>query len=92
MSVVVRVAKAVAVLMIATFFVALGAGGSVYLWQAIRLHYSWQVELAEARDQGRLTEDEYIARMRERSFTKALMSPAIVWKKVREKGALSLPR
>ncbi|MFQ6023196.1 MAG: hypothetical protein ACE5NW_10785 [Acidiferrobacterales bacterium] len=72
--------KGVACFSVAIFFVALGAVGSTYLWQAKMLHYTWQAELGEARAKGRLTEDEYIAQSQERSYMKALMSPSKVWK------------
>jgi hypothetical protein len=87
-----RVAKGVAFFGVTTFFVVLGAGGSLYLWHASRLHNVWQEELAEARGQGRLTEDEYIAQAQARSYARALMSPSKVWKKVTEKGVLHLSK
>ncbi len=76
----VRAVKAIAFLVVAASLVAFGAIGSTYLWQAKKLHYSWQLELGEARSKGRITEDEYIARIQERSYMKALMSPKLVWK------------
>lgn len=75
-----RAVKTVAFLLVSAFFVALGAVGSTYMWYAKQLHHSWQLELGEARAKGRITEDEYIARSHERSYTKALMSPSQVWK------------
>ena len=87
-----RVAKSVAFLAVSAFFVMLGAGGSLYAWHASRLHNVWQAELTEARARGRLTEDEYIARAQERSYTKALLSPVSVWEKMTEKGVLHLSR
>ncbi len=91
-SLVARVAKGVAFLSVATFFVLLGAGGSLYLWHASRLHDAWLEALTEARTQGRLTEDEYIAQAQERSYTRALMSPSKVWKKATEKGVLHVSK
>jgi hypothetical protein len=76
-----RGAKAVVFLIVAVFFVVLGLVGSTYLWHAKQLHYAWQAELDEARTQGRLTEDEYIAQSEEHSYMRALMSPSKVWKK-----------
>lgn len=75
-----RAVKAATFLLVAAFFVALGTVGSTYLWYAKQLHYSWQLELGEARAKGRITEEEYIARSQERSYMKALMSPSKVWK------------
>ena len=74
-----RVGKGVAFVIVVIFFVALGAGGFTYLWQAKKLQYTWQVELDQARTQGRLTEDQYIAQLRAHSYTKALLSPAQVF-------------
>lgn len=74
-----RTVKAVAFLLMAAFLVALGAVGSTYMLHAKQLHYSWQLELGEARAKGRITEEEYIARSQERSYVKALMSPSEVW-------------
>jgi hypothetical protein len=79
-SVVARAAKGMAFLMVAIFFVTLGAVGSIYLWQAKQLHHTWQAELSEARAKGRLTENEYVAQSQERNYMKALMSPSKVWK------------
>ena len=73
-----RAAKGITFVVVVIFFVALGAGGFTYLWQAKKLQYSWQVELDQARTQGRLTEDQYIAELRAHSYTKALLSPAQV--------------
>lgn len=92
LSLVARVAKGVAFIVVTTFFVLLGAGGSLYLWQAHRLQLAWQAELDEARAQRRLTEDQYMAQLQERSFEKALMSPSKVWQKITEKGVLHLSR
>ena len=75
-----RAVKTVAFLLVAAFFVALGAVGSTYMWYAKQLHHAWQLELGEARAKGRLSEDEYIVRSHERSYMKALMSPSQVWK------------
>lgn len=75
-----RAVKAVAFFLVAAFFVALGAVGSTYMYHAKLLHYSWQLELGEARTKGRITEEEYIAQSQERSYMKALMSPSKVWK------------
>lgn len=82
-SLVVRAAKGIILVLIMIFFVALGAGGFTYLWQAKKLHHAWQAELDQARTQGRLTEDEYIAQLRAHSYTKALMSPAELWERYR---------
>jgi uncharacterized protein YdbL (DUF1318 family) len=79
-SVVVRAAKGIAFVIVVISFVVLGAGGLTYLWQAKKLHHAWQAELNEARTQGRLTEDQYIAQLRAHSYTKALMSPTQVLK------------
>lgn len=73
-----RAVKGVIFVVVVIFFVALGAGGFAYLWQAKKLQHTWQVELDQARTQGRLTEDEYIARLRAHSYTKALLSPVQV--------------
>jgi ribose 1,5-bisphosphokinase PhnN len=70
-----RAAKTVVFAFVVIFFVALGAGGFAYLWQAKKLQYTWQAELDKARTQGRLTEDQYIAQLRSHSYTKALLSP-----------------
>lgn len=70
-----RAAKAVVFVFVVIFFVALGAGGFTYLWQAKKLQHTWQLELDQARTQGRLTEDQYIAQLRAHSYTKALLSP-----------------
>lgn len=79
LSLLARTAKGVAFVVVVIFFVTLGAGGLTYLWQAKKLHYAWQVELDQARTQGRLTEDEYITQLRAHTYTKALMSPSQVW-------------
>ena len=81
LSLAVRAVKGVIFVVVVVFFVALGAGGFTYFWQAKKLQYTWQAELDQARTQGRLTEDQYIAQLRAHSFTKALLSPAQVLKR-----------
>ena len=39
-----RAAKAAIFVFVVIFFVALGAGGFTYLWQAKKLQHTWQVE------------------------------------------------
>jgi hypothetical protein len=73
-----RAVKGVIFVVVVIFFVALGAGGFTYFWQAKKLQQTWQLELDQARTRGRLTEDQYIAQLRAHSFTKALLSPAQV--------------
>jgi hypothetical protein len=77
-SLVARAVKGVIFVFVVIFFVALGAGGFAYFWQAKKLQYTWQLELDQARTQGRLTEDQYIAQLRAHSLIKALLSPAQV--------------
>lgn len=81
LSLVTRTVKGILFVAIVIFFVALGAGGFTYFWQAKKLQHTWQLELDQARTQGRLTEDQYIAQLRAHSFTKALLSPAQVLKR-----------
>ena len=78
LSIATRFVKGVIFVIVVIFFVALGAGGFTYFWQAKKLQHTWQLELDQARTQGRLTEDQYIAQLRAHSFTKALLSPAQV--------------
>lgn len=80
LSLVARVVKGVIFVFVVISFVALGAGGFTYFWQAKKLQHTWQLELDQARTQGGLTEDQYIAELRAHSYTKALLSPAQVLK------------